>query len=77
MGTAERQFRALSQTVRTSVRSVFWDFTQHRLAVCYRHFGKTCQSLQGRISPRTAWPLKVGPIVCPEILVTKVLIYAA
>jgi len=77
MGTAERQFRALNQTVRTSVRSVFWEFTQHRLVVCYQHLGATCRSLQGWISPRTTWPLKVGPIVCPEMLVTKLPIYAA
>ena len=31
---------------------LIWDFVQHRLVVCYRHFRTTCQSyLQGVSSP--------------------------
>jgi hypothetical protein len=48
---------------------LFWDVTQRRLVVCYRRFGTTCPShIQGSRSPRrtSAWPLKMGQIVCPE-----------
>jgi hypothetical protein len=43
----------------------FWDITQPR--VVYRRLGTTYRShLQVSRSPWTAWPLRMGPIRCPE-----------
>ena len=47
---------------------LFCDFTQRRLAVCYRHFGTSYWShLRGSISR----PLKMGPLECPETSVAN------
>jgi hypothetical protein len=49
--------------------SIFWDVTQYRLVVSKGCFGTTCLShFQG--SSWTAWPLKMGPISCPEMSIT-------
>jgi hypothetical protein len=54
--------------------ALFWDITQCRMLVSYRCFGATYRSyLQGSSSSKrmrsswTAWPLKMGPIGCPEM----------
>ena len=57
--------------------ALFWDITQRRVIILYRHFGTTCRSrLQesrntrrfgfGVLSCWTFWPLKRGLIGCPE-----------
>jgi hypothetical protein len=55
------------------MRSVlFWALTQRRVVILYRRFGTTYRShLKGSRSPMkllrwTSWPLKIGPIRCPE-----------
>jgi hypothetical protein len=53
--------------------SLFWHVTKHvakrRLVVTYGRFGKT---ISGYIfKDRTAWPLQMGPIVCPETSVNN------
>jgi hypothetical protein len=46
--------------------AIFWDFKQRRMVASYRHFGTTYRpNLQGSFS-WAAWPLKRGPIGCPE-----------
>ena len=48
--------------------SIFWDVTQRRSIVIYWSFGKIYWSLlQGS---KTAWPLLMGLIGCPEMSVT-------
>jgi len=44
--------------------SLFWDVTQRRLVVGYRHFGTPYQLVL------TAWTLKMGPKGFPETSVT-------
>jgi hypothetical protein len=49
--------------------TLFWDITQRRVVIGYRRFGTTYPShRQGWRSPRRTyfWPLKMGPIRCPE-----------
>ena len=52
--------------------ALFRDFTQRRVVIPCRRFGKTYRShLQGTRSPRrisswTYWPMKMGSISCPE-----------
>jgi len=47
--------------------ALFGDFMQRRIVVSYRRFGKTYRSqLQGSSISLTIWPLKMGPIGCPE-----------
>jgi hypothetical protein len=47
--------------------ALFWHITQRRLVILYRRFGTTYPShLQGSRSPIRSWPLKMGPIRCPE-----------
>jgi hypothetical protein len=54
------------------MRSAFFcDITRRRVVILYRRFGTTYRShLQGsRVreeKSRTLWPLKMGPICCPE-----------
>jgi hypothetical protein len=55
--------------------ALFWDITQRWVVIVYRRFGTTYRShLQRSRSPRrlsslTSWPLKIGPIGCPETAV--------
>jgi len=45
--------RCMSEGVKFLRYSLFWDVTQRRLVVSFRHFGRTCQChLQGSDSPR-------------------------
>ena len=45
------------------------DFTQSRMVVSCRRFGTVYRSrLPGSSSSLTIWPLKMGPIGCPETL---------
>jgi len=47
--------------------ALFGDFMQRRMVVSCRRFGTTHQSqLEGSNSSLTIWPLKMGPIGCPE-----------
>jgi hypothetical protein len=48
--------------------ALFWDITQRWVVFLYRRLWTTYRShLQGLRSPnRKAWPLKIGPIGCPE-----------
>ena len=50
-----------------SLRSaLFWDVTQRIVVIPYGRFGTTYRSeLQGPRNP-LSWPLKMGPISCPE-----------
>jgi hypothetical protein len=41
--------------------ALFWDITQRRVVILYRRFGTTYLS-----NCCTSWPLKMGPICCPE-----------
>jgi hypothetical protein len=51
--------------------SILWDATQFILVVCYRRFGISDPShLKGPSKPRTASPLEMGTIGCPEMSVT-------
>ena len=44
----------------------FWDITERRVVIIYWRFGTTYRShIHGSRSSRT-WPLKMGPIGCPE-----------
>jgi hypothetical protein len=48
----------------------FWDVTQHRLVVSYKHF----QSISSIIKGQAVWPyltLEDGLIGCPEVTVTS------
>jgi hypothetical protein len=40
--------------------ALFWNITQFRVVILYRRFETTYRSSW------TSWPLKVGPICCPE-----------
>ena len=45
----------------------FWDITQRRVVILYRCCGTTYwPNLQRSRSPWASWPLKMGPIGCPE-----------
>jgi hypothetical protein len=51
--------------------ALLWDITQRRVVILYRRVGTTYRShLKGSRSPFfsswTSWPLKMGPICCPE-----------
>jgi len=41
--------------------ALFWDIAQHRVLIQYRRFGN-----KSKKSSWTYWPLKMGPIGCPE-----------
>jgi hypothetical protein len=46
--------------------SLFWDITRRRVVIVYRRFGITYRPhLQGS-RVEDSWPLKMGPIRCPE-----------
>ena len=53
--------------------SLFWNVTQPRFMIGYRHFGTACQSsLPRSSSKRRAWAFKMAPTSCAE---TSVAIY--
>jgi hypothetical protein len=54
--------------------ALFWDITQRRVVILYRHFGTTYRShlQESRSKSSWTWPLKMGPISCPE---TSVKVY--
>jgi hypothetical protein len=44
--------------------ALFWGITQRRMVILYRSLGTTYRS--HRQGSCTSWPLKMGPIYCPE-----------
>jgi hypothetical protein len=49
--------------------ALFWDIMRCHVVIVYQYFGTMYQShLQGSW---TSWPLKMGPIRCPETLVNN------
>jgi hypothetical protein len=50
--------------------ALFWGITQRRVVIVYRRFGRMYLShLEGSRIP--SWPLKMGPISCPETSVNN------